>query len=246
MRQVLPLASEQVYAPDYCADPVGDQSAIKIPGLLHKYQGRVLLMMSGACAINCRYCFRREFPYAENTISSKQWQQVLEYLRDDSSIDEVIFSGGDPLVASDKRLAAMVDDLAKIPHLNRLRIHTRLPIVLPSRINDELLAWFTQSRLQAIMVVHCNHANEVDARVVEALTRLRRAGVRLYNQAVLLNTVNNNLEALVSLQKTLYDCGVQPYYLHMLDKVQGAAHFAMDDAAAKIFIVNYSNSCQDI
>lgn len=230
--QVLPLIDENTIVPDLTTDAVGDLPARKLPGLLHKYHGRVLLTLSGACAINCRYCFRRAFPYQDNIVSSKQWQEILEYVRSDDTIEEVIFSGGDPLVASDKRLAAMIEDLASIAHMQRVRFHSRLPIVLPERVTDELIACLTATRLLPVMVVHCNHPNEVDSSVEYALQCLRYKNVPLYNQSVLLKTINDDANVLAELQKKLFQCGVQPYYLHLLDRVQGVLHFEVDEATA--------------
>ena len=232
LRQVLPLIDESNMVPGLTTDAVGDLPARKLPGLLHKYHGRVLLTLSGACAINCRYCFRRAFPYQENIVSSKQWQEILEYVRSDDTIEEVIFSGGDPLVASDKRLAVMIEDLAAITHVQRVRFHSRLPIVLPERITDELIACLTATRLLPVMVVHCNHPNEVDSSVEQVLQRLREKNIHLYNQAVLLKNINDDAHVLATLQKKLFQCGVQPYYLHLLDRVQGVLHFEVEEATA--------------
>lgn len=232
LRQVLPIANEADILPGMSNDAVGDLPAIKMPGLLHKYHGRVLLTLSGACAINCRYCFRRAFPYQDNIVSSKQWQEILEYVRSDDTIEEVIFSGGDPLVASDKRLAAMIEDLAAIAHVQRVRFHSRLPIVLPERVTDELIACLTATRLLPVMVVHCNHPNEIDSSVEHTLQRLRDNKLALYNQSVLLKTINDDANVLAELQKKLFQCGVQPYYLHLLDRVQGVLHFEVDEARA--------------
>jgi EF-P beta-lysylation protein EpmB len=233
LRQVLPIGVEADEVPGYGANPVDDLAANKLPGLLHKYHGRALIMLSGACAINCRYCFRRAFPYQDNLVGSTQWQAILDYLRGDDSIKEVILSGGDPLVVADKRLESMFTDLAQIEHLTQIRFHTRLPVVLPERITPALLSLFSNSPLPIVMVLHANHANELDASVAEVLQQLSAAGVRLLNQSVLLNGVNDSLEALVQLQQRLFALNVQTYYLHMLDKVQGAAHFAVSDARAQ-------------
>lgn len=232
LRQVLPLAAEDSEVAGFSHDPVGDGAAQKQPGLLHKYHGRVLLTLTGACAIHCRYCFRRHFPYAEANPARGAWQQTLDYLRADSSITEVILSGGDPLALTDARLAAMAADLGAIKHLKRLRIHSRLPVVLPERITEELLDWLTASRLKPVLVIHSNHANEIGPEAAAALQRLHRRGIHLLNQAVLLAGVNNNARALIDLSETLFENNVLPYYLHMLDAVAGAAHFNVSDAAA--------------
>lgn len=232
LRQVLPLAAENQAHPDYTLDPVGDLAAQTTPGVLHKYAGRVLLTATGACAVHCRYCFRRHFPYAEANAAADHWQGALAHIAADGSIREVILSGGDPLVLSDRRLAEFTRALAGIRHVQRLRIHTRLPIVLPSRVNDELLDWLAHPRFQTVVVVHANHAQEIDGAVVDACARLRASGVTLLNQSVLLRGVNDNADALAMLSETLFAAGVLPYYLHLLDRVQGAAHFAVDEGVA--------------
>lgn len=232
LRQVLPLAEECLTAPDFAVDPVGDAVAMTVPGVLHKYHGRVLLTATGACAVHCRYCFRRHFPYAEANPAAGHWQAALGYIAADDSIAEVILSGGDPLTLSDRRLRELTDALAPIPHVRRLRIHTRLPIVLPERVDDGLLAWLESLRQSCVVVVHVNHANELDAAVKAALTRLKNAGVPSLNQSVLLRGVNDNVDALAALSEALFACGVLPYYLHLLDKVQGAAHFDVPEDVA--------------
>ena len=233
LRQVLPLAEECLTAPGFAADPVGDDAAMTVPGVLHKYRGRVLLTATGACAVHCRYCFRRHFPYADANPAADRWQAALGYIAGDASISEVILSGGDPLTLSDRRLGELTDALATIPHVQRLRIHTRLPIVLPERVDDGLLAWLGNLRLPGVVVVHVNHANELDAAVKAALARLKDAGVQLLNQSVLLRGVNDSGDALAALSEALFACGVLPYYLHLLDKVQGAAHFDVPESIAQ-------------
>ena len=233
LRQVLPLAEECLAVEGFGADPVGDLSAMVVPGVLHKYHGRVLLTATGACAVHCRYCFRRHFPYAEANPVVDQWHQALDYIAGDESITEVILSGGDPLSLSDRRLAELTTRLEAIPHLRRLRLHTRLPIVLPERVNDELRDWLGATRLKTAVVVHANHANEVDASVIAALADLKGSGAELLNQSVLLRGVNDSTEALMALSEKLFEAGVLPYYLHLLDKVQGAAHFEVEEVAAR-------------
>lgn len=225
LRQVLPLAEEDRLSPGYGIDPVGDLAARAGSGILHKYHGRALVITTGACAIHCRYCFRRHFPYSEAQERAADWGTVLDYLARDTSVEEVILSGGDPLALSDQRLARLVQGLDHVPHLQRLRIHTRLPIVLPERIDAALLDWLSATRLKPVMVVHVNHAQELDAAVHAALDQLRRQGVHLLNQSVLLRGVNDSVAALQTLSERLFDAGVLPYYLHLLDRVQGAAHF---------------------
>ena len=238
LRQVLPLAEECLTAPDFAADPVGDAAAMTVPGVLHKYRGRVLLTATGACAVHCRYCFRRHFSYADANPAADHWQAALGYIAADDSITEVILSGGDPLTLSDRRLRELTGALAAIPHVRRLRIHTRLPIVLPERVDDGLLGWLADLRQPCVVVVHVNHANELDAAVKAALVRLKDAGVQLLNQSVLLRGVNDSGAALAALSEALFACGVLPYYLHLLDKVQGAAHFDVPEPIAQAIVTD--------
>ncbi len=233
LRQVLPLAEECLTAEGFGTDPVGDLGAMAVPGVLHKYQGRVLLTVTGACAVHCRYCFRRHFPYADANPAADQWHAALEYIAGDDTITEVILSGGDPLTLSDRRLAEFTRQLETIPHLGRLRLHTRLPIVLPQRVNDELLAWLGDTRLKTVMVVHANHAQEIDASTQSALGELKAIGMELLNQSVLLRGVNDSADVLAALSEKLFEAGTLPYYLHMLDKVQGSAHFGVSETTAR-------------
>jgi EF-P beta-lysylation protein EpmB len=232
LRQVLPLEDELLAAPGYTGDPLGEQEANPHPGLIHKYHGRVLLIVSGSCAINCRYCFRRHFPYQDNKPSRESWQQALAYIAADPSISEVIYSGGDPLTASDSQLRWLTGQVAAIPHVRRLRVHTRLPIVMPSRITAELIEGLSDHRLSTSLVIHSNHANELDDTVASALARLRGAGITLLNQTVLLRGINDDADILSELSERLFALGVLPYYLHLLDKVAGAAHFDTDTGKA--------------
>ncbi len=228
LRQVLPLYEELRTADGFVADPVGDLQAMAGHGVLHKYHGRVLLVATGACAVHCRYCFRRHFPYAEANAAAGQWEAALRYIGSRPEISEVILSGGDPLVLNDRRLSELAHALADIPHLRRLRIHSRLPIVLPSRVDERLLDWLAGTRLSPVLVVHANHPHELDAEVADAAARLRARGVTLLNQTVLLAGVNDDPEVLIALSERLFECGIQPYYLHALDRVQGAGHFQAD------------------
>jgi EF-P beta-lysylation protein EpmB len=232
LRQVLPLAAELEEQPGFLTDPVGDGAATAAPGLLHKYRGRALLIATGACGIHCRYCFRRHFPYAESRMQGDAWQKALLYLEQESSIEEVILSGGDPLMIRDPLLGSLIDDLAGISHLRRLRIHSRLPLVLPQRVTHSLSTTLSGSRLQPVLVLHCNHPRELSQDVVAALDSLRRAGITLLNQSVLLRGVNDSADTLVELSRALFAVGVLPYYLHALDPVQGAAHFSVADEEA--------------
>ncbi|HET7673981.1 MAG TPA: EF-P beta-lysylation protein EpmB [Gammaproteobacteria bacterium] len=232
LRQVLPLAVEDAPAPGFVADPVGDLASAAGPGLLHKYHGRVLLVATGACAVHCRYCFRRHFPYADENPRPEEWRDALDYIRADASIAEVILSGGDPLSLSDRRLAALAHVIASIPHVRRLRIHTRQPVVLPERIDAAFLGWFAPLRLEKVVVVHANHANEINAQVAEAFAALKDAGAALFNQSVLLAGVNDSVAALADLSEALFAAGAIPYYLHLLDRVAGAAHFEVPETHA--------------
>lgn len=228
LRQVLPLAEELTEAPGFTRDAVGDSAATKSAGLLQKYQGRALLITTGACAVHCRYCFRRHFPYSTAPKSVDDWEPALDLLRADESIDEVLLSGGDPLTLVDSTLAELARRLAVIPHLKRLRIHSRLPVLIPQRVTSELLAWLRGTRLAPIMVIHANHAQEIDDSVAVALARLVDAGIPVLNQTVLLRGVNDRTPALVDLSRRLINLRVMPYYLHQLDRVAGAAHFEVD------------------
>lgn len=231
--QVLPQAQEMLEQAGFNADPLAECGAQPANGILHKYHGRLLLLVASACAINCRYCFRRHFPYEQHRQSRSEWQAALDVIAADSSIGEVIFSGGDPLMAPDRQLAWFADQIARIPHVRTLRVHSRLPIVLPDRIDEHCLAWLRQERLRVIMVLHSNHPNEIDESVIAACARLRAAGVTLLNQAVLLRGINDQVELLAQLSERLFDAGVLPYYLHLLDKVAGAQHFDLPESEAR-------------
>lgn len=235
LRQVLTSQEEFITAPGFSTDPLEEQHSV-VPGLLHKYSNRALLLVKGGCAVNCRYCFRRHFPYAENQGNKRNWQTALEYIVAHPELDEIIFSGGDPLMAKDHELDWLFTQLEAISHIKRLRIHSRLPIVIPARITDALVARISTSSLQVLLVNHINHANEIDAEFHAAMKRLRMAGVTLLNQSVLLRGVNDNAQTLADLSNALFDVGVMPYYLHVLDRVQGAAHFMVDDEEARAVI----------
>jgi EF-P beta-lysylation protein EpmB len=236
LRQVLPLHAELLETPGYSADPVSDLQALAATGLLHKYHGRVLLVTTGACAIHCRYCFRREFPYGEQHAGRNAFGSALESIRADSSVTEVLLSGGDPLTLSDCRLAGLLEGLETIPHVRRVRVHTRLPVVLPDRIDAGFMAmWNSLRRLQRVVVIHANHAQELRAAadVQAALGALRASGTTLLNQSVLLRGVNDSIAALEELSVALFESGVLPYYLHVLDPVRGAAHFDVTEDVAR-------------
>ena len=233
LRQVLPIAQELETVPHYGADPLGESAALRAPGLLQKYRGRALLITTSACAIHCRYCFRREFPYSDQTSEAARFSEAVAEIARDPSIEEVLLSGGDPLSLSDARLKSLTDMLTRIAHVRRLRVHTRQPIVLPSRVDAGLIAWLKGIDLPMVFVLHTNHANEIDASVREACAQLRAAGVTLLNQTVLLKGINDDPAVLADLSRTLFEAGVLPYYLHALDRVSGAAHFAVPDARAQ-------------
>ncbi len=225
LKQVLPNTQELEFTPGYTTDPLAEQTAAPAPGIIHKYHGRVLLMLTGACAIHCRYCFRRHFPYEEHRPSKPEQQQTLDYLTNHPSINEVIFSGGDPLAVNDKHLEQWLQAFAAIPHITRLRFHTRLPAVIPERITDELITLLTASNKQLVFVFHINHPNELCDDIAIAVAKLKNAGITVFNQTVLLNDVNDNAATLANLSEYLFRAGILPYYLHVLDKVAGAAHF---------------------
>ncbi|KGY13421.1 lysine 2,3-aminomutase [Vibrio tubiashii] len=232
LRQILPLNEEFEVHAGYSNDPLAEQNNTT-PGLLHKYRSRALMILKGGCAINCRYCFRRHFPYDENKGNKAVWQQNLDYIQATPELDELILSGGDPLMAKDEELKWLIDRIADIRHIKRLRIHSRLPVVIPDRITDSLCDILGESRLQVILVTHINHSNEVNQELRDAMSRLKQANVTLLNQGVMLKGVNNSVEAQVNLSHALFDAGILPYYIHVLDKVQGAAHFYISDQEAK-------------
>lgn len=232
LRQVLPIREEMQVYPGYSDNPVGDLEAANKAGVLHKYHGRVLLINTGSCAINCRYCFRRSFPYADLQLGKEKETAALRYIRENPDITEVILSGGDPLLLSDARLQRLFRQIAHIAHVKRIRVHSRLPIVLPARITQGLLDVLTQSAKPVVLVVHCNHPNEITERVAEACRFLKQKGIVLLNQSVLLRGVNDNAADLAALSERLFENGVMPYYLHLLDKVNGAGYFEVGDVEA--------------
>jgi EF-P beta-lysylation protein EpmB len=229
LRQILPIGTELADTADYTADPLGERAAFRAPGLLQKYRGRALLITTSACAVHCRYCFRREFPYTASRLT-----EALEEIAADASIEEVILSGGDPLSLSDSRLTSLTDALQRIPHVRRLRVHTRQPVVLPSRVDEGLTQWLTRLRLPVVFVLHVNHANEIDGDVRAACALLCDSGVTLLNQTVLLQGVNDDAGVLADLSRALFEAGVLPYYLHVLDHVRGAAHFDVPEERARL------------
>ncbi|SHO57694.1 EF-P beta-lysylation protein EpmB [Vibrio quintilis] len=232
LRQVLPLSQEFEIVAGFSDDPLEEQKNA-IPGLLHKYKNRVLLIVKGACAVNCRYCFRRHFPYQDNQGNKRVWSESLDYVAQHPEVSEVILSGGDPLMAKDHELAWLVSQIELIPHVKTLRIHTRLPVVIPDRITHHLATILSNTRLNVVLVSHINHPNEINAELKAAFHPLKEAKVTLLNQSVLLKGVNDSVETLTALSESLFEAGILPYYLHVLDKVQGAAHFFVSDAQAK-------------
>lgn len=223
--QVLPGIEEANTQDGYCLDPVGDAAATIAPGVIHKYKGRVLLIATGACPIHCRYCFRRHFPYSDSVANGINLGPAIEYLNFNRDISEVILSGGDPLMLSNSTLKTMINRIEGIGHLQRLRIHSRMPITLPERIDQETAKLLASSRLQIIFVVHCNHANELNHDVHQAIDTLTKSGITVLNQSVLLRGINDCSDTLQMLSEKLFSFGVIPYYLHMLDQVAGAMHF---------------------
>lgn len=232
--QILPRAQEQVALPGFTHDPLQEQDAIPVPGLLHKFTNRVLLTLTGSCVLHCRYCFRRNFPYTDNT-PSKQLGPILDYLKAHPEVTEVILSGGDPLSLSDDYLAFVIQSLEQIPSIQYLRFHTRLLSIIPERATDELIYLLANSRFTTTLVLHMNHPQEILPALKPAIARLRQeANVQVLLQAVLLKDINDTVETLVELYETLYTYGVLPYYLHLLDKVSGAHHFEVTATEAKV------------
>lgn len=234
--QVLPDVKEFEQPSGFSADPLAEQHFNPVPGLLHKYNSRVLLTLRGACAINCRYCFRRHFDYADNRVNADRLQAIIDYINAHPQVNEVIFSGGDPLMAKDQQLQHAVDRLGELPQLKRLRFHSRLPVVIPERINAAFIAMTTTTRLKTVMVIHCNHPNEIDDNFAKHIKLLSDAGVQLFNQGVLLKKVNDDAGVLADLSEKLFACEILPYYLFLLDKVSGAAHFEVPEDRARELI----------
>lgn len=232
LAQVLPVYEELQDVPGFINDPVGDLSAATSHGLIHKYQGRVLLINTGSCAINCRYCFRRNFPYADYQLSAQKTDTAITAIKLDTSINEVILSGGDPLILNNDKLSHLFNRLNSISHLKRIRIHTRLPVVLPARINDDFLQILANSCQQVIIVIHSNHSNELSTEVIEACKLIKQTGCSLFNQSVLLKEVNDHVDTLCQLSESLFATGVTPYYLHLLDKAAGTSHFEVSEHQA--------------
>ncbi|MEE9303477.1 MAG: EF-P beta-lysylation protein EpmB [Thiotrichaceae bacterium] len=242
LKQILPLEAEANLTDGFQLDPVSDLKAISQKGILQKYSGRALIMTTGACAIHCRYCFRQHFPYSAQQASKNEWRDIIKALAADDSIHEVILSGGDPLTLSDRRLQSLCKQIADIPHITTLRFHTRLPLVLPERIDAHFMQWFSSLTLQKVMVIHANHANEFCENTRTALMQLHQSGTLLLNQSVLLKGINDTAEDLIALSNTLLAHQVLPYYLHLLDRVQGAAHFEVDATQALLLMQKLRNA----
>lgn len=236
--QILPTLAETLKTDGYSADPVEDKQAEKTPGLLHKYYGRVLLTLTGACGIHCRYCFRRHFDYKSSNPSKQNWKDAVTYIKNDSSIYEVIFSGGDPLSLPDHKLSKLISEIDTIPHIKFIRIHTRQISVLPARVDNLLMKWIKNLRTKLIIVNHINHPNEIDRNLSEALATFKTANVELLNQSVLLRNINDHADILSALSFKLLENGVTPYYLHLLDRAQGTAHFDVPEYEAINIIEN--------
>ena len=232
LKQVLPHANEMQLTEGYLQDPVGDMDAMATPGLIHKYKNRALFIVTGACAIHCRYCFRRHFPYPDAQINKENWEPAFDYLREHSEISEIILSGGDPLMVTNEKLDYLIQQLEQIKHITRLRIHTRIPSVLPERIDSELISTLQNTRFLVSLVTHINHADELNQHNKDVFKKLKQSEIQLLNQSVLLDNVNDQAKTLIELSEKLYEYGVLPYYLHLLDPVQGAAHFSVKEADA--------------
>ncbi len=237
LKQILPIDLEFETAEGFTSDPLNEQQFNPMTGILHKYQSRILITVTKACAIHCRYCFRREFNYGANMPAKKSWESVIAYIKQHPEINEVIYSGGDPLSASDRHLQQLTQMLAKLAQIKRIRIHSRMPLLIPERITDDCVNWLSEhDTIQPIVVTHCNHPNELSSEVKQALERLREAKVTLLNQAVLLKGVNDDINTLIDLSEKLFSFGVLPYYIHLLDRVRGTRHFEVNENdALRIF-----------
>lgn len=231
--QILPHAHEENHVASFSKDPVGDLASIKSPGLLQKYHGRALLLATSRCAIHCRYCFRRHFPYSSQNPRYDAWENAINEIAKDMSINEVILSGGDPLVLNDDELSSLIAQLESISHIKRLRIHTRLPVVIPARINKDLISWTNNTKLKVVVVLHINHAQELDNQLQKQLRELSTTNCTLLNQSVLLRNINDESDILIELSEALFQAGILPYYLHLLDKVEGASHFEVCETQAR-------------
>jgi len=237
LKQILPLKDEYITAPGFINDPVGDMDSMTETGVIHKYYGRVLLITTGSCAINCRYCFRRNFPYNDAQLSTKKNSIAINYIKKQQDISEVILSGGDPLLLNDQKIIELIQQIDSIPHIKRIRIHSRIPIVLPSRITTEFCNKLSLIKKDLVLVVHSNHSNELNTQVKLACKKLKNANITLLNQAVLLKGINDNVDQLCALHEKLFSFNILPYYLHLLDKAAGTAHFEVSQDIA-ISLIN--------
>jgi L-lysine 2,3-aminomutase len=237
LRQVLPLGCELDAVPGFVHDPLQERAVNPLPGLIHKYHGRVLITLSSACGIHCRYCFRRHFPYQDNNPGQAGWEKIIAYLSAQPDIAEVILSGGDPMTVKDGPLGHFYTQLADIPHIQFVRIHSRLLSVIPSRVTPALTQLLSTKRFTHSIVLHINHPREIDAALISAVAQLRAVGVTVFNASVLLKGVNDDLETLIALQKASFKAGIIPYYLNLLDRVSGSAHFEVDIEQAKTLMI---------
>ena len=242
LRQVFPYKDEELEVENYIEDPLSEKNVQPLPGLLQKYKSRVLSITTGACAVHCRYCFRRHFPYQDASATHQHWQNSLKYIEQDHSIHEIILSGGDPLTFSDKRLKEIILALSNIEHIKRIRFHTRIPVVLPDRINNYLLEGICNTNKSIVFVIHSNHANELDDNVEKAIKSLHQSNISIFNQSVLLKGVNDTVSDLIKLSEKLVRNNVTPYYLHLMDSVAGAAHYNIDETYAKKLIADMQTS----
>ncbi len=232
LQQILPVLDENIKSPGFNTDPVGDLNAMTETGVIHKYQGRVLFITTGSCAINCRYCFRKNFPYTDFQLSTQKLNTAVNYIQQNNTISEVILSGGDPLLLSDKKLFSLIHQLEQIKHLKRIRIHSRIPIILPSRISSEFCNSLAAIKKTIVLVVHSNHTNELNFNVKQVCKKLNNCNITLLNQSVLLKGINDDAIQLCELSEKLFDFGIMPYYLHLLDKATGTGHFEVDQTSA--------------
>ena len=236
LRQIFPYLEEDNDCEGFINDPLAESNTQPIPGLLHKYNSRVLSITTGACAIHCRYCFRRHFPYQDASTNGEQLTQSIEYIAEDESIEEVILSGGDPLSLSDRRLVELCQAISEIDHIKRIRFHSRIPVVLPARLSEKLIQSITELGKTIVFVLHINHANEIDDSVIHNIQLLQKCNIMVLNQSVLLKGINDDVQSLIALSERLVENQVTPYYLHLLDPVAGAAHFNVDEQQAKRLI----------
>ena len=242
LKQYLPSALELIDPEGYCADPVGDISATLQPGVIKKYNHRVLLITNNTCPIHCRYCFRKDFPYPETNPNTHHFKDALAYCRKDNTINEVILSGGDPLSLEDSVLQNLFSSIEEIPHIKTIRLHTKFPSVFPERITLDLLTMLSNSQLNKVCVFHINHPDEISEKFCDVALKIKATNTVTLNQSVLLNNVNNNAHTLIKLSNKLFDIGILPYYLHMLDPAKGTHHFHVSARQAKKIIQEMKNN----